>query len=377
MNDEDLDRHIQLIYSTVSAPSNWQFCLSDIAQTLNAKSGMIGLDNLSTGSNVEALRVGFSDDMLSAFAPLKELDLWTHALSERPPEAIYTSSELVRQKDYLNSEMFHGFGKYADIYHTIGVHVGAKNGHANRVGFQRSQSQGEYGAQEKRYLNRLLPHIRRALNLTEEIFQNSLSAHANEQIMERLNYAAFLLNTAGKIVQINRVAQDLIDANNLLAVREGYLRAIKGVSSNDLGSAIAEVSSSQGLQRSRHSIPFLAYCDVAGVKNRYLVEVSRFQADLNSNFSLILNLDAPQLVKLTVRPLFQPRGLEDRLSGLFSLSKTEVQVCILLVEGLSPADIASKRARSLDTVRTQIKQILSKTGMKRTSELIAFISKLP
>jgi len=54
-----------------------------------------------------------------------------------------------------------------------------------------------------------------------------------------------------------------------------------------------------------------------------------------------------------------------------SLSETEHKIVSLLVQGLSPKDIASLRARSIETVRTQIKHILQKTCVSRMNMVVA------
>lgn len=58
-----------------------------------------------------------------------------------------------------------------------------------------------------------------------------------------------------------------------------------------------------------------------------------------------------------------------RLRRLFDLSAAETEVAIALMSGASPEEIAVERGRSIETVRTQCRAILSKTGFSRASEL--------
>lgn len=81
---------------------------------------------------------------------------------------------------------------------------------------------------------------------------------------------------------------------------------------------------------------------------------------------------------LLVRLIGQPwhERLEARLAETFSLTETEVELVRGLYQGLKAREIAEGRGRSIDTVRTQLKQILRKTNAASQSELISTIAAL-
>ena len=64
------------------------------------------------------------------------------------------------------------------------------------------------------------------------------------------------------------------------------------------------------------------------------------------------------------------RQIGEALSETFGLSRSEVAIVRGLVEGLDAQAIADRRGRSLATVRTQIKAVLSKTGAGTQLELM-------
>ena len=65
-----------------------------------------------------------------------------------------------------------------------------------------------------------------------------------------------------------------------------------------------------------------------------------------------------------------PEGFNDILRRAFDLTSTEADVVQSLVECCSVKEIAAQRGRSIDTVRVQIKSILSKTETRSQVELI-------
>ncbi|WP_260928290.1 helix-turn-helix transcriptional regulator [Novosphingobium sp. 9] len=65
------------------------------------------------------------------------------------------------------------------------------------------------------------------------------------------------------------------------------------------------------------------------------------------------------------------------LTRHFGLTAAEVSVAQALSAGLAPDDIAQQRRVSLNTVRTQVRQILQKTGCETVTRLVVLIRSLP
>lgn len=59
------------------------------------------------------------------------------------------------------------------------------------------------------------------------------------------------------------------------------------------------------------------------------------------------------------------------LQGLFDLTAAEARVAAGLLDGLSVAEITHRHGVSVLTVRTQVRSVLSKSGVTRQSEFIA------
>lgn len=64
------------------------------------------------------------------------------------------------------------------------------------------------------------------------------------------------------------------------------------------------------------------------------------------------------------------------LSASFGLSTAEVQIAQCLIEGANVAEIAKRRSSAISTVRTQIKTLLSKTGVSSQTDLIRLLMSL-
>jgi len=71
--------------------------------------------------------------------------------------------------------------------------------------------------------------------------------------------------------------------------------------------------------------------------------------------------------------LVWPEGFEDTVREAFGLTSAEVEIVRGIALGLPVKDIAEARGRSQETVRTQMRSILSKTETHSQSELLRVV----
>jgi DNA-binding CsgD family transcriptional regulator len=78
---------------------------------------------------------------------------------------------------------------------------------------------------------------------------------------------------------------------------------------------------------------------------------------------------------LVVTPLGSSQTLpNDLLNGLFDLSPAETRAAQGLLAGKSIDDLAADFGLSRETIRSQVKAVLAKTGTSRQSDLMALLS---
>jgi DNA-binding CsgD family transcriptional regulator len=66
----------------------------------------------------------------------------------------------------------------------------------------------------------------------------------------------------------------------------------------------------------------------------------------------------------------------ERVAELFGLSSAEVRVLALLLDGAAAGEIAAQTGTRLPTVRTHIRSIFGKTGVKRQIDLVRLLSSM-
>ena len=83
----------------------------------------------------------------------------------------------------------------------------------------------------------------------------------------------------------------------------------------------------------------------------------------NSTISTIYAAQPLAAIAFVIDPTRQQRPTYDILRGLFGLTPAECRVALLLGDGHTPKVIAGMVGVSIDTIRSQIKSIFSKTGV--------------
>lgn len=84
------------------------------------------------------------------------------------------------------------------------------------------------------------------------------------------------------------------------------------------------------------------------------------------------------VVLLAMNELIRSEEIPHRwLAQMFGLTRAEASITSWLVSGRSIDEYAQYRGISLETVRSQLKTVLSKTGMSRQAQLVAALARLP
>ena len=209
-----------------------------------------------------------------------------------------------------------------------------------------------------RFLNRLRPHLCRALMLSSEIET------------ARQNSLLDAFNAVGTAI-------GLLDVN-------GSLRAASSEFQAHLGELIHDTPARLKLSDPSADARFVQAME--NIEN-WGPGISIALRDEHKVGRAILNLvpatrDALQLFNHVAAFAVISRARNDLLpdaniiSALFDLTPAEARIARAIAEGLTPSEIARRYNVSRETVRSQLKRVLLKTSTKRQSELSLLVSRL-
>ncbi|MBE9395687.1 hypothetical protein IOQ59_00250 [Pontibacterium sp. N1Y112] len=207
--------------------------------------------------------------------------------------------------------------------------------------------------------NFYLPHIANLINVSRPFMLLQARFNGVLEVLDRLRLGVFLLSFDGESIEKNSAAENVLDQQDALFLDgKQILRFSDPDTQTGFTQAMAQLSAFEG-------------GDVAQAKQRFLVPRASGKRNYLIELSPLLHDDMPLGVLMIVADPDEKTLVDTAHFGdLFGLTEAEQTVCQLLVEGHKAGDIADIRSTRVDTVRGQVKSILTKTETFQQTELI-------
>jgi DNA-binding CsgD family transcriptional regulator len=174
-----------------------------------------------------------------------------------------------------------------------------------------------------------------------------------ESALDALDLALLAVDRGQRIVFSNASADELLQAGRCLFKSNGRLA----------GRDAATNSALQGLVASSRGARRLCARSAHGAEG-----------------AEIYALAVPFVERQRLLLLVERRGVgldTDRIAQLFDLTPAEARLAGALVAGKTLTEYARERGVSLNTVRSHLRQVLDKAGMRRQADLVRALAGLP
>ena len=213
----------------------------------------------------------------------------------------------------------------------------------------------------------LMPHLQRSAQLARQFETIEDEREAAAMGLESSATGMLVVDHNGRIVHANGLADKLLgEANGILAI-SGRLTASHGQQAQRLAALInaaAEMSAGMGLGSG----------GTISVPRRGRPPLTLLVAPFRSRKGLLAD-DRPTAIVFIRAPEMLRNANATVLESCFDLTAAEATLVLKLVQGMALEVIAAELDLSLNTVRTQLKSAMVKTGTRRQGELIALILK--
>lgn len=213
-------------------------------------------------------------------------------------------------------------------------------------------------------LGKLAPHLAKAVEVNRTF---GLLRESYRAVMSALDYFRLgiaIVTPSGTVVAENRELRRLLELKDGLHLsRTRRLECSSSSNNGELLAAIAEVSATSA--GAGEKVERLLFVERRSGKRPFLVEVAPLRdvtGELDRGFA--------GAVVFVIDPEDTRAISTERLARLFVLSQAESEVVRAMVDGLSAAEIAELRGTTDGTVRSQIKSIYAKTGVRRRADLV-------
>jgi DNA-binding CsgD family transcriptional regulator/PAS domain-containing protein len=311
-------------------------------------------------------------NIAGGFAPLVpsyrehfgKIDPWAASLARQPPETIMLGSEHLPEKELLRTEFYNDWARHGGMFRPLGVRMRLGPGVYATMGSENPFARKLFEPTDKRRIERVLPHVKRALQLRRRLRQVSERGSA-QAALDALAFGMIICDRRGCIVAANAEAETLARSDSGV-VLAGNGRAIGAVHP-------AEHSALRRLVRDAASGGAGGILSITGGQGvpTLLALVAPMPRGLN-------DLDGRGHAVVALRSLGDAPGFgATRLSGFFGLSPTQGEIALAIFRGKSIEEIAAERGVKITTVRTQLARLYARTGAESQRDIVRLIALLP
>ena len=266
---------------------------------------------------------------------------------------VFTEEEIAADPFYQEFMYPRGYGWVASR------HVFSPSGEAVVVSIERQRDRGPFERKIVDRLDLLGPHLARSTLLTARL--NFNRARAMADTLQSLGLPGAVLRGGGKVLAVNDGLERLMPS--LLQDRRERLHLADAAADALLEEALSR-RSIRGGPISVNSIPVAATEEHPPM----ILHLLPVRGAANDIFSQATSLLVVTPVDRAVVPTAKV------LQGLFDLTPAEARVARGISEAQSVEALALSAGVSVETVRSQLKTVLAKTGLSRQQELINLLA---
>lgn len=368
---------LDLIYGAVADPGRWPEVLTRISDHLEAEGGML-IHIPAKGKGVPIAVYGrLSEEHGGLVREHYAWNPWSTAMLNVPFNKAVVVNSLLEPGALFKT------GFYADVLRPQG-HVDIMNtkhiamsqdGGIGGFGFCLSARGTERAHQNVQHLQRLTPHLDRALNASLQLGHLADGTRQLERVLQLMPNPALLLDGKGRITRANPAAEVLLQTGDGLSFsRDGSLQlsATLPAETAALSKALAQAVA------------------VASGANDELGEPLRLSRPSGAAPLLVLPVPLPppafamwellehaRVLVLIVDPSASSRAAVSAIQTAFGLTVAEARVAALIASGLSGPRTAATLGLSPETVKTHLKRCFEKTGVHSQVGLARLLGALP
>ncbi|MBA3517357.1 MAG: helix-turn-helix transcriptional regulator [Rhizobiales bacterium] len=261
------------------------------------------------------------------------------------------------------TEFYNDWLRPQGLYESAGTCLMKRNFLTTNITVIRGGRPGTFQPEEREAFNRLIPHLQRAVQVHGQLFSASLRRNGAVRALEALTIGMILAAPDGRVVFANPVAERVLLGGHGLGVGSGIVCGATPAATDRLRHAIRKAAATGGGGGDDPG----GVIRLAGATGRSLAVLVSPITPEASPFGLP---QEPGALLLFADPGRKQGVSPAEMADLYGLSQAEARLLKALADGERLADYARKAGISLNTAKTQLSQVFSKTGENRQSDLI-------
>ena len=362
------------IYRAAEEPALWTDAIAAVVRVMKASGAVIVYqDGVVTGRGVNAM-AGFDPAAIDLYEQhFNRLDPWGSRMAPADwrPGRVFDGRELVSERDVRRGEWFDGFASRFGCVHAA---IGIIEPLGERVaGFtvNRGADRAPFDDADLQLIGVLTPHLQQAFRLHRRLATAEARHAAGCEVLDRMPTAVLLVGADGRLKFLNAAARRLLARRDGLAMERHGLRAATPALSCQLLAALQQAARVRDGGWTMREPAFL----LQRPSGRTSLRVVVVPAGLTER-GIGADVGAAAAVFVTD----PDAGVVDdqtALVRLFGLTPAEARVAGCLLRGETVDSTADALALTRNTVRSHLKRVLEKAGVRSQAQFVGLVLRNP
>lgn len=362
---EERDQIISLMYEAAINPALWPRALAVFADaTQSIELTFVVAIPKETGPDTLARFIfmtgrmwdwSTSERYYAHYAKINPLNV---AIAKSDPGGLLICQEHITDVEVCHSEFYQDFlmpigGRYMGgwVLENTPTNLMLLALHRRRTRFERA----EFAPWEA-----VAQHARHAVSLSSALAPRLAAGEVLREAIDHRQMACIMVDSNARVFGCSSAATALLESGNVLRLRSrSQLTALACEDTRRLHNLIASAATGRAGGMLRLSGNWIIQIVPGGVSQ---------QNPFDPRFA--------DCALVFIIPPIPPSPHWSEIQVALDCTRAESEVAADLASGIDPTEIATKRNVSINTVRTQIRSLLERTGFHRVAELVSFLVRI-
>lgn len=353
------------LYEGALDDAAWERALTGLARLVGGEGPLLISINPTTGQLRRFECFSYDPEIVARYlSEWLPYDMRIQGSLKIPLLEPFTEAQTVGIRQWQRSPIFNEFLYRNDCAWTLNSTLHRQDDKATALAIQATRSRGPFAPEDLDIVRPLLRHVYRALEIKDRFEVTQVHQRTVATCLDTLSLAVLLLDEAGRLMEASERALEILRSDSGIRRNADGTVWLRGSAGSDLNEWITK-----GLPPAHNGDGML---HVQRPMSRPLsVMVTRLPAATASWFS---GRGLPCWMLLMFDPDRRVPASAERIARDLGVSVREAELAALLANGYDLRLIAQRLNISVNTARTHLKSIFSKTGIRSQGELIGRIA---
>ena len=364
MRSDPFMRATLRISEAAFAPDRWPAALQSVTEAVGALGVGSLLLNKRTGDVERMSLAGLNLDVKDYIDYYGVRDPYRPVLQAAPSGNWVQLSKCLPETVLRRDEWYNGYILKGGIRDIIGTRLFDSPSCTILLSAHWGIYQESFTATAIAWLRELTDPLSNAARLHAELRELGWKSAAALRALDQVAAGVIVTDAKGRVVEMNRAAENVLRREDGLLVRQGRLCAQRIFDHEKLARAIAVAANANTAAAVARML-----AGRRGGRVGYILTVAPLGVELAV-------YERPLAMILFADPDARTPS-ERELAEFFGLSRAESRLTAALLAGKKLREVAADSGVQITTVRTQLSSVLRKVGVSRQTELIRVLSNIP